>query len=377
MRSVSRNKVWNHKDPFTGSSIFFGRLKNAGFENDGVFVCSATWKDITEARKISPRCLVARLDGVRHDRLSGRNIYGYVKQRRPALLPAAKAVAWVPDLPAPMSAIFNRYLNKHEIWLLKNADALIFQSQVSRNMYRAYLSHRPDDRQEAVIFNGVDLDEFRPRRTGKLDGAPAVIISAAIQRLVKRLPQAIRLINRLADSFPRIRLHVLGALDALVEEAVSTLDTSRCTFHGRIHHENLATVYSAADLQLSLGVLDPCPNVVCEGLASGLPVLTPAESGAAELIGSANKHWAIQEGIELETYHSSFVAALTPAIPVDPYVHAFHLIMDDLGEARQRARARAEAALDIRMAAAKYRDFVAGVLSNQDVRKPHTTRAAP
>ena len=228
-----------------------------------------------------------------------------------------------------------------------------------------------------MIFNGVDLDEFRPRSTGKLDGAPAVIISAAIQRLTKRLPQAIRLINRLADDFPCIRLHVLGALDPLVEEAVSALDTFRCTFHGRIHHENLATFYSGADVQLALGVFDPCPNVVCEGLASGLPVLTPAESGAAELIGSANKNWAIREGIELETYQSSFVAALAPALPVDPYVHAFHSIMDDLGEARQRARARAEAALDIQMAAAKYRDFVAGALSNQDVRKPHTTRAAP
>jgi len=376
MRSVSHNRVWNHKDPFTGSSIFFGRLEKAGFESDGVFVCSATWKDITEARKIRPRFLVARFDGVQHEQLSGRNIYGFVKQRRPALLPAAKAAIWVPDLPASLSEIFNRYLNKRAIWLLRNADVLVFQSQLSRNMCREYLSHRPGDRPETVIFNAVDLDEFRPRKTGKLDGSPAVIIACAIHRLSKRLPQAIRLINCLADDFPRIHLHVLGAFDPLVEAAVSTLDTSRCTFHGRIHHENLATFYSGADVQLSLGVLDPCPNVVCEGLASGLPVLTPAESGAAELIGPANGHWAIQEGIKLETYQSAYVAALTPSLPVDPYIQAFQLIMDDLSEARRRARARAEAALDIRSAAAKYTDFVAGALSNQDVPKPHTNPAS-
>ncbi len=158
---------------------------------------------------------------------------------------------------------------------------------------------------------------------------------------------------------------------------VMSVGMSRCTFHGRVHPDNLATFYGGADLQLSLGVLGPCPNVVCERLASGLLLLTLAESGAAELIGPANRHWAIQERIRLETYQSFHVASLVPPIPVDQYVYAFRLIIDDLSEARRRARAQAEAALDIRKVAANYMDFIAGAPANQDVRKPHTTLAPP
>ena len=292
-------------------------------------------------------------------------------------MPVAKSMGWIPDLPAVMSGVLNRYMNKYEVWLLKNADALIFQSKLSQDMYREHLYFRSSDRPEALIFNGVDLDEFHPRDGAKLDGIPAVIISAAIYRLHKRLGQAIQLINRLAADYPRIRLHVLGAFDPLVKETVSALDTSRCVFHGRMHPSDLATYYGGADIQFSLAVFDPCPNVVCEGLASGLPVLTPVESGAAELIGPANQHWAVSEGISLRKFRSSFVADAIPPLPVERYVDAFRLIMDGLAEHRRRARARAEAVLDIRTVAVSYNDFLASAFSSRNVRKPHDKRASP
>jgi len=245
------------------------------------------------------------------------------------------------------------------------------------DMHRALLGYRPGGRPETVILNGVDLDEFRPRRGERLEGEPAAIVSAAVHRLHKRPQEAVRLVNRLAGDYPRIRLHVLGAFDPLVEEALVTLDTSRCTFHGRVHPDKLAAFYAGADVQLALCVFDACPNAVSEGLASGLPVLTPAESGAAELIGSANRGWAIREGIALETYRSDYVAAAIPRIPIDRYADAFRAIMDDPGEASRRARARAEAALDIREIAARYTAFIDAALAGRDSCAPRAGVAPP
>ncbi len=48
--------------------------------------------------------------------------------------------------------------------------------------------------------------------------------------------------------------------------------------------QDVESAYAAADLFLFLPIYEPSSNVVCEALASGLPVVTTACNGAAELI---------------------------------------------------------------------------------------------
>lgn len=48
--------------------------------------------------------------------------------------------------------------------------------------------------------------------------------------------------------------------------------------------KDVETAYAAADLFLFLPIYEPSSNVVCEALASGLPVITTACNGASELI---------------------------------------------------------------------------------------------
>ena len=67
-------------------------------------------------------------------------------------------------------------------------------------------------------------------------------------------------------------------------QSLSELDLSRCYFHGKVNYKMLPELYRKADLQLHLSIYDII-NVVVEGLASGLPVITPSESGAADLLG--------------------------------------------------------------------------------------------
>lgn len=321
---MRKRSVWNPLDPHTGPVIFRNRLEKAGLRDDRFVVCTSSLRDVTYARHQTGKYLVARLDGVSRYLLSGRNLYGLLRQRRPDLLPFLSAVRWLPTFPTFLSGIFNRYLNRRAVWLLRNAGAIVFQSRLSREMYIKFLRYQPGRVPETVILNGVNLDDFRPRASNRLEGFPALIISAALHRLHKRVQEAIRLVNVLAGDFPRVRLHVLGDFDPLVREVVSTLDTSKCIFHKRLNPEALPELYAGADVQLSLAIFDPCPNVVCEGLASGLPVLTPAESGAAELIGGEKHQWVVEENLALEAYRPFHVASLIPRIPLDKYVTALN-----------------------------------------------------
>jgi glycosyltransferase involved in cell wall biosynthesis len=352
---------WDPQDPHTGPNIFLDRLRTAGFHNERVYVCNGTLGATTYGRLQSGKYLVARLGGVARHLFSGKNLYGLVKQRRPGLLPLLSAVRSLPTFPPFVSRLFNRVLSRRwgRLWLLKNADAIVFQSRLSRDLHRIFLGYRSGRVPETVILNGVSLDKFRPRPVTRLEGFPALIISAALHRLGKRLPEAVRLVNHLADSFPRVRLHIVGGLDGLVSEAISALDTSRCVFHDRQPPEVLPDLYAGADVQLSLAIFDPCPNVVCEGLASGLPVLTPLESGAAELIGATNAHWTVAEGLPWREYLPLHVASRLPRIPLANYSLALTRVIDQLPAERARARARAEDALDIRKVAKQYAAFVA------------------
>ncbi len=328
---------------------------------ENVRVCNSSLADVALGSRGKGKFLVARLDGAYYYQFSGPNVVGFLKQRRPDLLPFLSWMRFLPDFPDVVSLSLNRYLNRAAVWLLKHADAVVFQSQLSRRMYTTFGGYQGGRVPETVILNGVDLEEFNPHPCPRLEGDPAIIISASLYRLHKRLQDAVCLVNYLADQFPRIRLHVLGDCDPLVRPLLDTLDTSRCIFHGYVDATTLRQYYAGADLQMSLTIFDACPNVVCEGLASGLPIVTPLESGAAELVGPQNARWCVEEGLALE-YRSLHVASSIPQAPLDRYASVVTQIIQDLKTQKQHARARAEEALNIRVVARQYEQFIAHCL---------------
>ncbi len=54
---------------------------------------------------------------------------------------------------------------------------------------------------------------------------------------------------------------------------------------GRYAQRDAPDLYRRAHLLLHTKVNDPCPNVVLEAMASGLPVVYPASGGTVELVG--------------------------------------------------------------------------------------------
>jgi glycosyltransferase involved in cell wall biosynthesis len=330
-------------------------------------ICNPSLADVEKARRIDNKILIARLDGTCFYRADRTNMKNFIVQRKPKLLPYASLLSFLVQFLPFSSYLFNKYLNRASGWLLKNADALIFQSVISMQMHVRFMGFRPHKRQMIVIPNGVDIREFAPSssRSQTLGGFPAVIVSASTYRPHKRLAESIELVNRLRSFYPEARLHVLGDPDPLVAKDLEKIDTSACTFYGRVSLEQLKTFYAAADFQLSLSLFDPCPNVVCEGLASGLPVVTPMESGASELVGSENKDWCVKEGVALD-YLPFQTGDMLPAVPYDRYIAVIRMILADLDANRRRARSQAENALNIELIRSRYVAFLDQVKTQRD-----------
>lgn len=164
---------------------------------------------------------------------------------------------------------------------------------VNSNMVRAEIlsRFRITESKIRTIYNGVDLERFHPEHRITLgkqmreehgvspDIHLALFLGSGFER--KGLRQAIR---ALARTGPDTRLWVVGKGDdgRYLNIAQRLGVASRVVFFGGRH--DVERFYAAADFFVFPTLYDPFPSVVLEALASGLPVITTAQCGAAEII---------------------------------------------------------------------------------------------
>jgi glycosyltransferase involved in cell wall biosynthesis len=340
----------------TGPKIFLRRLLETGIDISNIELLNPSLEDVNNRSK-SKKILIGRLDGTSYYDFSTRNLQNFLALRNYNKI--SKVVGALPLLKSSRisNRLFNRYLDRTCSWLITNADGLVFQSKISLEMHKTFLNFDVSSKPYRIINNGVDVDLFSPgEQPSNSFGFPSVIISASHYRLHKRLQEAVKLVNYLSAEFPKIRLNVVGEMDLLTSRCVKKLDTSRCNFHGRISPKKLPYFYKNADIQLHLSIFDPCPNVVVEGLASGLPVITPLESGAQELVGMSNFNWVVAEQLNMR-YMELHREEKIPNINLETYSNVFIKIFDNLKANQNSARARAEDSLDIRQVAKQYQQF--------------------
>lgn len=328
----------------------------AGIDISDIELLNPSLEDIKN-RSRAKKILIGRLDGTSYYDFSIRNLQNFLALRNYKRI--SKVVGTLPLLKSSrvINRLLNRYLDRTCSWLLTNANGLVFQSKLSLEMHKTFLGFDDSSKPFRIINNGVNVDLFSPQEeVDNSFGFPSVIISASQYRLHKRLQEAVKLVNYLSAEFPKIRLNVVGEMDFLTSSCVKNLDTSRCNFHGRVASERLPYFYKNADIQLHLSIFDPCPNVVVEGLASGLPVITPLESGAEELVGKSNSNWVVAEQLDMQ-YMELHREEKIPVINLATYSKVFTKIFDNLKANQNSARARAEGSLDIKRAAKQYQQF--------------------
>ena len=342
----------------TGPKVFLRRLFKKASIPKTVYLTNPDNNSIHKAKEKKKEGLkiVGRLDGARPYRFTLMETLGFLGERYKFLKKIPQHSYKSYEMSRKFTKSVNKYLDRNSIWLHANADAIVFQSSFSKKMHEFFLGYK-SIQPNIIINNGVDLNQFKPKNSDiSKKFFPNVLVSASEYRPHKRLKDSIELINSLSKSFPNIKLHVLGEPNYFVKKELEFLSLKNCIFYGRLDQKSLPEFYGKQDFQLSLSMFDACPNVVVEGLASGLPVITCEESGAFELINK-NKSWSVADGIKLD-YYEYHRANQIPKADLKSYCEKIMPLIENLREEKQIARNIAEENLSIDLVSKKYLQFI-------------------
>ena len=145
-----------------------------------------------------------------------------------------------------------------------------------------------------VIYNAVDALRFAPprpparaamRRELALPDDAVVFMFVGSGYARKGVANVLAALAALARSTPNVRLVVAGKerrLDEYRRRAHALGVVDRVIFRGA--ETNVARLLHAADAFVLPTIYDPLPNAVLEAMATGLPVITSTQCGAAELL---------------------------------------------------------------------------------------------
>jgi len=149
-----------------------------------------------------------------------------------------------------------------------------------------------------VIPNAVDHEQFRPsEREVPRSGPPRALFVGAYDR--KGLDIAIRALSLMAV---RAELVAIGSGD---RRALSALAAS-LGVGDRVHLEpprsHIADAFRGADVFVFPTRYEPFGMVIAEALASGVPVVTSARAGAAELIQDGESGFVLADPEDVEGF---------------------------------------------------------------------------
>ena len=150
----------------------------------------------------------------------------------------------------------------------------------------------------SVLRNGVDDDVFKPADPSAwralAPDARATLVSVGNLVPLKGHDLIIRALTHLEG------LHLLiageGPERAALEQLAKDLGLAgRVHFVGSVPHDELASVYSAADILVLASEREGWPNVLLEAMACGTPVAATAVGGIPEMVTASDAGVLIQE----------------------------------------------------------------------------------
>jgi glycosyltransferase involved in cell wall biosynthesis len=172
------------------------------------------------------------------------------------------------------------------------ADVTIFQSRYSRHSVREKFHVIAQD--GPVIYNPVDLALFAPDESHRTDPQRPRVACASWSVNPKKGTWQI-------DQLAERRLDVTFVLCGRFDQVATRQNVERL---GHLDRAQMAAALRSCDVFLNLSENDPCPNVVIEALAAGLPVLYKSSGGVPELVGDCG------EAIDLDTFDGALQRTL-------------------------------------------------------------------
>jgi glycosyltransferase involved in cell wall biosynthesis len=162
------------------------------------------------------------------------------------------------------------------------ADHVLYQSGFSKQSADLFLGEARGTWE--VLPNAVDVNRFVPAASPPAEGP--VLLLGGDQTQAYRLELGVRTLAELLPRRPDASLVVTGRLVSPVEPLLEELGLrSRVHLLGEYTQRDAPAILRRAHLLLHTKVKDPCPTLVLEAMASGLPVVHPASGGTVELVG--------------------------------------------------------------------------------------------
>ena len=173
------------------------------------------------------------------------------------------------------------------------ADHVFYQSGFCQRSAYKFLGRRAGPSE--ILYNPVDTSLFDPRRTPYCSSA-LVLLLAGSHEFRYRVTTAVDVLAAIHEKLDGARLLIAGRYGWLPDERAS-LEDLRDYAHSRgvldsvdiagaYTQKEAPDLYRRADLLLHTKYNDPCPRVVVEAMASGLPVVYSASGGVPEQVGS-------------------------------------------------------------------------------------------
>jgi glycosyltransferase involved in cell wall biosynthesis len=162
------------------------------------------------------------------------------------------------------------------------ADHVVYQSDFCKRSADAFLG--PPRGTWEVLHNAVDVEHFTPAAQSP-DGGPVLLLGGD-QTQAYRVELALQTLAALLPEHPEATLLVTGRLVGRIDPLIDELGIGgHVELAGEYSQRDAPTIFRRAHLLLHTKVNDPCPSLVIEAMACGLPVVYPASGGVVELVG--------------------------------------------------------------------------------------------
>ena len=205
-------------------------------------------------------------------RLAGRRGAPFVWNQNGVAYPAWHGPGW-------------EEINRPRAWCLRRADHVIYQSAFSKLSADRWYGEREGAWE--ILHNPVDTERFTPRTH---DDRALTLLLGGNQYQRYRLDVALRTTAVVRRKHPNVRLLVSGVTDAMPKlELAALIDelelADAVQLVGSYTQAEAPALLRRADVLLHPKVNDPCPTIVLEAMACGVPVVYSATGGTPELVG--------------------------------------------------------------------------------------------
>lgn len=234
--------------------------------------------------------------------------------------------------------------------LIRMADYVFYQSRFCKMAADRHLVARNQDYD--ICYNPVDTTTFVPANRPPT-GHRLLIAGSHMQ--FYRVRSAIEALSVLVPSFPNIQLTIAGRFrwhpkrDQCKRDVYALSEKlqvrNRIHVSGAYHQQEAPQLFQEAHILLHTKYNDPCPRLVVEAMACGLPVVYSNSGGVPELVGQ-EAGIGIQAPLDWQHLHPPSGKALAIAVKG---------VFDDYNRFRHQARRRAVDRFDIKPWLARHR----------------------